>query len=130
TQLSIKTKPRVNFINTCSEYGFIPEGLQPSELRWGTHEKKMPSGAYHHDFGCEAAIYLTRPGAGTRVRSWTPTAQAQHGFLVTHNESISIADYFTLRDNGQVIYRPTCHYAYHPCDDAILSLHEMAGAQW
>ena len=42
-----------------------------------------------------AAIYLTQPGAGTRVRSWTPTAQAQHGFLVTHNESISIADYFT-----------------------------------
>ena len=29
-----------------------------------------------------------------------------------------------------MIYRPTCHYAYHPCDDAVLSLHEMAGAQW
>ena len=69
-----------------------------------------------------------RPGAGTRVRSWTPTAQAQHGFLVTHNESISIADYFTLREGGKVVYRPTCHYAYHPCDDAVLSLHEMAGA--
>ena len=24
-------------------------------------------------------------------------------------------------------YRPTCHYAYHPCDDAVLSLHEMFG---
>ena len=29
-----------------------------------------------------------------------------------------------------MVYRPTCHYAYHPCDDAVLSLHEMAGAQW
>jgi len=29
-----------------------------------------------------------------------------------------------------VIYRPTCHYAYHPCDDAVLSLHEMAGRGW
>ena len=27
-------------------------------------------------------------------------------------------------------YRPTCHYAYHPCDDAVLSVHEMAGAAW
>jgi homospermidine synthase len=90
----------------------------------------MPPGAHHHKFGCGAAIYLTRPGAGTRVRSWTPTAQAQHGFLVTHNESISIADYFTLRKNGKVTYRPTCHYAYHPCDDAVLSLHEMAGGSW
>jgi hypothetical protein len=71
-----------------------------------------------------------RPGAGTRVRSWTPTAQAQHGWMITHNESISIADYFTLREGGEVVYRPTCHYAYHPCNDAVLSLHEMAGAQW
>ena len=64
------------------------------------------------------------------MRSWTPLEGPYHGFLVTHNESISIADYFTLRENGKVVYRPTCHYAYHPCDDAVLSLHEMAGAAW
>jgi len=90
----------------------------------------MPANASRHDFGCDAAIYLTQPGAGTRVRSWTPTAQAQHAFMITHNESISIADYFTLREDDKVVYRPTCHYAYHPCDDAVLSLHEMAGAGW
>jgi homospermidine synthase len=130
TQRAHTPKPRDKFINTWSVEGFIAEGLQPSELGWGTHEKTMPPGGHRHDFGCDAAIYLTRPGAGTRVRSWTPTAQGQHGFLVTHNESISIADYFTLRENGKVIYRPTCHYAYHPCDDAVLSLHEMAGRGW
>jgi homospermidine synthase len=27
-----------------------------------------------------------------------------------------------------VSYRPTCHYAYHPCNDAILSWHELLGA--
>jgi homospermidine synthase len=113
TQRANTPRPRGKFINTWSVEGFI-----------------MPPGAHYHKFGCDAAIYLTRPGAGTRVRSWTPTAQAQHGFLVTHNESISIADYFTLRENGKVIYRPTCHYAYHPCDDAVLSLHEMAGLGW
>jgi homospermidine synthase len=90
----------------------------------------MPAIGQRHTFGCDAAIYLLQPGAGTRVRSWTPTARAQHGFLVTHNESISIADYFTLREGTDVVYRPTCHYAYHPCDDAVLSLHEMAGRQW
>ena len=63
-----------------------------------------------------------------RVRSWTPTPRAQFGFLVTHNKSISIADYYTVRnDKGEAIYRPTCHYAYHPCDDAVLSLHELFG---
>ena len=130
TQRARDPKPRGKFVNTWSVEGFIAEGMQPSELGWGTHEKALPPGGHHHEFGCNAAIYLTRPGAGTLVRSWTPTAQAQHGFLVTHNESISIADYFTLREKDKVFYRPTCHYAYHPCDDAVLSLHEMAGAQW
>jgi homospermidine synthase len=131
TQRAKTPKPRGKFVNTWSVEGFIAEGLQPSELGWGTHEKALPAGGARHDFGCDAAIYLKRPGAGTRVRSWTPTAQAQHAWMITHNESISIADYFTARDAaGNVTYRPTCHYAYHPCDDAVLSLHEMAGKAW
>jgi homospermidine synthase len=130
TQRARHPKPRGKFVNTWSVEGFVAEGLQPAELGWGTHEKTMPPGGRRHDFGCDSAIYLTRPGAGTRVRSWTPTAQAQHAWMITHNESISIADYFTLRERGEVVYRPTCHYAYHPCDDAVLSMHEMAGAEW
>jgi homospermidine synthase len=131
TQRARDPKPRGKFVNTWSVEGFISEGLQPSELGWGTHEKTLPAGGARHAFGCDAAIYLKRPGAGTRVRSWTPTAQAQHGWMITHNESISIADYFTARGgDGAVTYRPTCHYAYHPCDDAVLSLHEMAGSAW
>jgi len=130
TQRARHPKPRGKFVNTWSVEGFVAEGLQPAELGWGTHEKAMPPGGRRHDFGCDSAIYLTRPGAGTRVRSWTPTAQAQHAWMITHNESISIADYFTLRERGEVVYRPTCHYAYHPCDDAVLSMHEMAGAEW
>ncbi|WP_276200432.1 saccharopine dehydrogenase C-terminal domain-containing protein [Chelatococcus sp. XZ-Ab1] len=130
TQRAKWPKPRGTFVNTWSVDGFIAEGLQPAELGWGTHEKTLPPEGRSHDFGCGAGIYLMRPGAGTRVRSWTPTAEAQHGWLITHNEAISIADYFTAREGGKVVYRPTCHYAYHPCDDAVLSLHEMAGGQW
>ena len=130
TQRARDPKPPGKFVNTWSVEGFVSEGMQPAELGWGTHEKALPANGRQHDFGCGAAIYLLQPGAGTRVRSWTPTPRAQHGFLVTHNELISIADYFTLREGGKVVYRPTCHYAYHPCDDAVLSLHEMAGAAW
>jgi len=64
------------------------------------------------------------------VRTWTPTEGPFHGFLVTHNESISIADYFTVKEGEEVVYRPTVHYAYHPCDDAVLSLHELAGKNY
>jgi homospermidine synthase len=129
TQRASRPKPLDTFWNTWSVEGFIAEGLQPAELGWGTHERWMPGNARTHETGCKAAIYLDQPGANTRVRTWTPTPGPQYGFLVTHNESISIADFFTVRDSsGRVEYRPTCHYAYHPCNDAVLSLHEMFGA--
>ncbi|MBI2718746.1 MAG: homospermidine synthase [Rhizobiales bacterium] len=128
TQRAKTPKPLDCFVNTWSVDGFISEGLQPAELGWGTHERKLPFDGRRHRSGCGAAIYLTRPGADTRVRSWVPTAGPQFGFLITHNEAISIADYFTLRQGRKVVYRPTCHYAYHPSNDAVLSLHEMFGA--
>jgi len=99
-------------------------------MGWGTHERNFPRDGKRHDFGCMAAIYLTQPGAGTRVRTWTPNAQHFHGFCITHGESISIADYLTVREGAQVAYRPTVHYAYHPCDAAIMSVYELAGRNY
>ncbi len=130
TQISTQRKRKDEFVNTWSVEGFVDEGLQPAELGWGSHEKHWPHDAGRHGFGSDAAIYLNRPGIATRVRSWTPLEGPYHGFLVTHSESISIADHLTVRDNGSVVYRPTVHYAYHPCDDAVLSLHEVAGKNW
>jgi len=130
TQTTARRKQRGEFVNTWSVAAFISEGLQPSELGWGTHERHWPADGARHESGCDAAIYLNRPGAATRVRSWTPLEGPYHGFLITHGESISIADHLTLRENDAVVYRPTVHYAYHPCDDAVLSMHEMAGKHW
>src|SRR5262249_1149615 len=127
TQRARTPKPADMFVNTWSVEGFLSEGMQPSELGWGTHEKWMPQNAKTHQKGCQAAIYLLQPGANTRVRSWTPPPTAHYGFMVTHNESISIADYLTVREGDKVTSRPTCHYAYHPCNDAVLSLHELFG---
>ena len=128
TQRARNPKPLDTFINTWSVEGFISEGLQPAELGWGTHEKTMPADGRRHKTGCGAAIYLDRPGAETRVRTWVPTSGPQYGFLVTHNEAISIADYYTVRDGRKVVYRPTSHYAYHPSNDAVLSMHELFGS--
>jgi homospermidine synthase len=127
TQRAKRPKPMNNFINTWSVEGFISEGMQPAELGWGTAETWMPKTARKHKHGCQAAIYLEQPGANTKVRSWCPTPGPQYARLVTHNEAISIADYFTVGKGLHPEYRPTCHYAYHPCNDAILSLEEMFG---
>jgi len=118
------------FVNTWSVDGFVSEGAQPAELGWGTHEKHFPADGGRHTFGSECAIYLNRPGASTRVRTWTPKAGSFHGFLITHSEAISLADYYTVREADRVVYRPTSHYAYHPSDCAVLSVHEFAGRNW
>ncbi len=130
TQVSPVRKQPNEFVNTWSVDGFVGEGAQPCELGWGTHERNFPRDGRRHDFGCGSAIWLAQPGAATRVRTWTPKAGHIHGFAITHGESISIADYLSVREGGQVVYRPTVHYAYHPCDDAVLSMHEFAGHNW
>ncbi len=130
TQTATCTKQQGEFVNTWSIDGFVGEGCQPAELGWGSHEAALPADGNRHDFGSDSAIYLMRPGASTRVRTWTPKAGPIHGFLITHNESISIADYYSVLQDGAVAYRPTVHYAYHPCDDAVLSVHELAGLNW
>src|SRR5471032_2263550 len=127
TQVSPVPKEVGEFVNTWSIDGFVSEGGQPAEMGWGTHEKTLPPDGKRHTFGCDAAIYLNRPGLLTRVRTWTPLEGPFHGFIITHNESISMADYFTLREGEKTVYRPTVHYAYHPCDAAIMSMHEIAG---
>lgn len=130
TQVGSERKQPGEFVNTWSIDGFVGEGSQPSELGWGSHERHFPPDGARHEAGSRASIYLRRPGASTRVRTWTPLAGPLHGFLITHGESISIADYLTLGDPARPEYRPTVHYAYHPCDDAVLSLHELAGRNW
>jgi homospermidine synthase len=130
TQISSKPKQPGEFVNTWSIDGFVSEGSQPSEMGWGSHERNFPRDGKRHDFGCLAAIYLMQPGAATRVRTWTPRAGPFHGLCITHGEAISIADYYTVREGAQVVYRPTVHYAYHPCDAAVMSVHELAGRNY
>jgi homospermidine synthase len=130
TQVANIPKQPNEFVNTWSVDGFVAEGAQPAELGWGTHEKHFPADGGRHKAGSRCAIYLNRPGASTRVRTWTPAAGSFHGFLITHSEAISLADYYTVMDGERVAYRPTSHYAYHPSDNAVLSVHELAGRNW
>ena len=107
TQVANVPKKMNEFVNTWSVDGFVSEGAQPAELGWGTHERHFPADGGRHKAGSGCAIYLNRPGASTRVRTWTPKAGSFHGFLITHSEAISLADYYTVREGERVVYRPT-----------------------
>jgi homospermidine synthase len=130
TQVSSIPKEPNEFVNTWSVDGFVSEGSQPAELGWGSHERNFPRDGKRFDFGAGAAIHLMQPGVATRVRSWAPLAGPYHGFLITHGEAISIADYLTAQLEAGEIYRPSVHYAYHPSDNAVLSVHEFAGRNY
>lgn len=130
TQIPATRKAPGEFVNTWSIDGLVGEGLQPAELGWGSHEKHFPEDGERHEFGGQAAIFLNRPGASVRMRTWLPLASPQIGFLITHNEAISLASYLTIGCGEKPEYRPTVHYVYHPCDDAILSMHELHERNW
>ncbi|RKP43401.1 saccharopine dehydrogenase NADP-binding domain-containing protein [Trinickia fusca] len=121
------------FVNTWSVDGFIAECLQDAEIGWGTHETRLPPGArrYRKDDGyrhAAPAIRLATNGIDTKVRTWTPHHGTFDAHVLTHNESISIADYLTLTDaDGHVRYRPTVYYAYRPIDAALAWLPSLAG---
>ena len=113
-QVTNVPKRQGEFCNTWSIPGFVGEGSQPAELGWGTHERRIPENGAEHKVGCKAAIYLRQPGCITEVRSWTPVGGPMIGFLITHGESITTADYFTVRDSARPISLATssqvrCH---------------------
>lgn len=130
TQKTRQIKEDDEFVNTWSVDGFLSESLQPAELSWGTHEKTWPVDAQRHQFGSRNSIFLERPGASVQVYTWTPLGGPCLGRMITHHETVSTADYLTVRELGKEVYRPTVYYAYHPCDDALLSIDELIGRGW
>ena len=130
TQISSKPKEKDEFVNTWSVEGFWAEGIAPAEMGWGTHEKELPPSGGEHAEGPKNAIYINRPGCNTYVRSWVPLGGDIHGFCIQHSEAVTISDYLTQWKNGKAVYRPTVHYAYHPCDAAIVSMHELRMKQY
>jgi len=130
TQVIDKPKVKGEFVNTWSCEGFWAEGRAPAEMGWGTHERPMPDGGYVHREGPANAAYLKSPGVATLAKSWVPKGGSYNGFVVQHSEAVTLSDYFTLTDpSGNIIFRPTVHYVYCPCDAAIASVHEFRGRE-
>lgn len=124
TQRSATPKRPDEFVGTWSIEGMWEESISPSELGWGTHEKRLPAYSTVPKSGPANQIVLPQMGLNTWVRSWVPNQEIV-GMVVTHGESFGLSHALTVRRNGRVVYRPTVHYAYMPCNDGIVSLHEL-----
>lgn len=136
TQVTGAPRDVGEFVNTWSIPGFFEEGTAPAEMGWGSHEKTLPPSAHTHKSGPCNQICMDTFGIRVWVRSWVPSGEIL-GMVIRHGEAFSISERFTLYPDGvpndaavpndvpPVLYRPTVHYAYCPCDEAIASLHEL-----
>ncbi len=129
TQITVVPKQIDEFVNTWSIEGFREEGTTTAELGWGTHEKTLPPLAYRHKAGPRNQICLARMGINTWVRSWVPDYTIL-GMVVRHGEAFTISDSLTVWEGKKAAYRPTVHYAYCPCDEAVVSLNELRGRSY
>lgn len=120
---NIPRQPGV-FVCTWSPQGFIEEGMAPAELGWGTHET-LTKGVYGYNIGPKNQVCFSTRGMNTLCQTFVPSGNYV-GMVVRHEEAYSISDYLTVCDkSGTPVYRPTVHYAYYPCSDAVASMYEL-----
>jgi homospermidine synthase len=130
TQIASKPRPIGQIQSTWSVEGYYSESIQPSELCFGSHEKQFPKDGCRHEFG-DSGIYLDIHSHQVRVRSWTPTHGPYQGYLIPHQESMTIGEFLQVRnEKGELVYRPTVHFSYRPCDAAVLSMDEVCGKNY
>ncbi len=125
TQRAHRAKRTDEFVGTWSPEGMWEESISPCEVGWGTHEKWMPPSALRPGEGPRNQILLPQMGLNTWIRSWVPNQEIV-GMAVSHGESFGLSHALTLtEENGWPFYRPTVCYAYAPCNDSLVSLHEL-----
>lgn len=124
TQRSNVPKSPDEFVSTWSVEGMWEESIAPCEIGWGTHEKWLPPFACVPDFGPRNQIALPQMGMNSWIRSWVPNEEIV-GMIVAHGEAFGLSHALTVKSGSRVVYRPTVQYAYMPCGDSIVSLHEL-----
>lgn len=125
TQVTSRPHDPNIFRNTWSVEGLFEEGIAPAEIGWGTHERTLPANGHMHAFGPKNQICLSHFGMNTYVKSRVPSGEIR-GMVIRHGEAFTISDVLTVRDeSGAARYRPSVHYAYQLCPEALKSLEDV-----
>lgn len=126
TQRTLIGKNQNEYCNTWSSDGeaYYEEALGCSEISKGTHEPHIMDEIDHPNKN-EFCI-IDKMGLHTYCQSIVPIYNEFIGNVVRHDESFSIGKSLEVKNkNGQIIYRPSVYYVYHPCNDAMMSIQEL-----
>lgn len=96
---------------------FFFEMLSESTLNLGTQDKSnFKDNIKYADFE-KGFIELKDIAANQECYTFYPNGKFK-GFLVPHEETITIAQSLEVKDNNSTIYRPTVMFIYSPCNFA------------
>lgn len=125
TQVTSLERPGNVFFNTWSVEGLFEEGTAPAEMGWGTHERVLPTDSCTHSTGPRNQICLRDFGINTFVKTRVPSAELV-GMIIRHGEAFTLSHFLSLQSpDGTPAYRPTVHYSYLPCPQAVQCLEEV-----
>ena len=103
--------------STWSIDSFFFEMLSEATMNIGTHEKidyenECNFVDYENGYLEFKALALDK-----KIKTYYPRGEFE-GFLVPHEETITIAKSLEVKQNGKTTYRPTVMFVYLPCDMA------------
>lgn len=96
---------------------FFFEMLSEATINIGTHEE------INYESECKLLNYkdgfleFKKLAADKKCRTYYPNGKFE-GFLVPHEETITIAKSLEVIENGEVVYRPSVMFLYSPCEFA------------
>lgn len=103
--------------NTWCIDSFFFEMLSESTIDIGTHERIDFEGKCKFVDYKNGFVELKKLAAETKCRTYYPNGEFE-GFLVPHEETITIAKSLEVEEEGKVIYRPSVMFVYSPCEFA------------
>ncbi len=96
---------------------FFFEMLSEATLNIGTHENVNYENECRYLDKEKGFLEFKKIAADTKCRTYYPNGKFE-GFLVPHEETITIAQGLELKNNNDVIYRPSVMFLYSPCEYA------------
>lgn len=111
----INVDPNVDtLVNTWCADTFLFELLSEAALNVGNHENIDFNNECKSLDLAQGFLEFEKLAADKKCRTYCPSG-AFDGFLVPHEETVTIAKSLEVKQNGEIIYRPSVMFLYAPC---------------
>ena len=122
TQTNFEPKEKCIY-STWNIDSFCEESIgQQSELSLGTDANiKSFDGCIENHNKDKGYLLLNKKPLECTDQTYSPWGSF-NGYIIPHEEMYTIADYLSVKDDNQTVYRPSVYFVYKPSDIAVASL--------